>query len=743
MRKFLVILLLNLFFFTSLKADVAKKIVIEGNSRISEETIKLYGNIQLNRDYKDKDLDIILQELYQTEFFENVNVELFQGTLKVSVKEYPVINQLVIIGEKNNRYKEQIKKIIKLKEKRSLIRSYLSKDIDRIRFLYSSLGYNSSKVDIKVKEIDTNSFDLLIDINRGEQTKIMSIDFIGNDNIKSRRLRDIIASEEDKFWKVLTRNTNLSENLINLDQRLLRNYYKSLGFYDIKVSSNLAQLNKLGNAKLIYTIDEGSRYTINKISTNVDKVYDKDLFFPLNKTFKKYIGNYYSPFSVKKILEELDDLIDLNNLQFAEHNVEEIINGNNISIIFNIFEGEKTLVERINITGNTITNENVIRGELILDEGDPFTELNLQKSISEIKARNIFKKVDYKIQEGSEKNLKIINIEVEERPTGEISAGAGIGTNGGNFAFTVKENNWLGEGKSIAFDIDASADTLAGSISYNDPNYDFLGNSVYYSLSSINNDKPTQGYENSLIVGRASTTFEQYRNVDVLLGLSASYDDLRTENNASASLKKQSGNYNEITGDYGFTLDDRNRSFMPTSGSIISFSQSLPFYADKSFIGNTFVASGYKSFGEDVVGASKLYISSIDGLGDDDVRLSKRLVVSNKRLRGFERGKVGPVDGDDHVGGNHVAAINFEANLPNALPEDTNIDLSLFLDFANVWGVDYDPTINDSNKLRSSTGVMANWMSPIGPMSFVLSQNISKASTDVTESFNFNLGTTF
>ena len=743
MNKFLTILVFIFLYSLSSNAEVVKNLTIEGNNRISEETIKLYGEIELNKEYKDKDLDNILQQLYKTEFFENVNVTLINDTLKVKVKEYPVINQLVIIGEKNKRYRQQIKKIIKLKEKRSLIRSYLSKDIDRIRFLYSSLGFNSSQVDIKVKQIDTNSFDLLIDIDRGQQTKISSINFIGNENVRSRRLKDVIASEEDKFWKVLTRNTNLNENLINLDRRLLTNYYKSLGFYDVKVSSNLAQINKEGNAKLVYSIDEGTRYIINKISTNVDKVYDKNLFFPLKDTFDKFIGEYYSPFSVKKILEDLDDLIDLNNLQFAEHNVEEIIDGNNISIVFNIFEGEKILVERINIKGNSITNENVIRGELILDEGDPFTELNLQKSISEIKARNIFKRVNYKVEEGSKKNLKIINIEVEERPTGEISAGAGIGTNGGTFAFTVKENNWLGQGKSIAFDIDANADTLSGSVSYNDPNYDFLGNSVFYSLSSITNDKPNQGYENSLVVGRAATSFEQYRNVDVSLGLSASYDDLRTDNNASAALKKQSGTYNEINGDYGFTLDDRNRPFMPTSGSIISFSQSLPFYAEKSFISNTFLASGYKSFGEDVVGATKFYVSSIDGLGDDDVRLSKRLSVSNKRLRGFERGKVGPVDGDDHIGGNHVAALNFEANLPNALPEDTNVDLSLFLDFANIWGVDYDPTINDSYKLRSSTGVMANWMSPIGPMSFVISQNLSKANTDVTESFNFNLGTTF
>jgi len=143
------------------------------------------------------------------------------------------------------------------------------------------------------------------------------------------------------------------------------------------------------------------------------------------------------------------------------------------------------------------------------------------------------------------------------------------------------------------------------------------------------------------------------------------------------------------------------------------------------------------------VGVGKIYVSTVNGLGDDDVRLSKRKYLSNRRLRGFERNKVGPVDGTDHIGGNYVAAVNFESNLPNLFPDSTNLELSLFLDFGNVWGVDYDDTINETNKIRSSTGVMTSWLSPIGPMTFTLAQNISKAKTDVAESFNFNLGTTF
>ena len=743
MKKILIYISLIFFIFFNANSEIVKEININGNKRVSNETIKLYGDIKVNQDYSDKDLNRILNNLYETEFFDDVKVSLSNNILTVNLKEYPIVNQLIIIGEKSNKYKDQIKKLIKTKEKKSLVKSNLSKDINLIEKLYSSLGYNFAKAEAKLRKIDEENFDLLIQIDRGEKTKISSISFIGNQNVSARRLRDIIASEENKFWKFISRNTNLSESLINLDLRLLTNYYKSLGFYDINIASNLAQIDKSGNADLVYSIDEGVRYTINKISTNVDTVFDKKIFFPLNKTYKKYAGDYYSPFKIKKILEQIDELIDDNNLQFVEHDVKESIKDDTINIVFNIYEGKKTLIERVNVIGNTITNENVIRGELLVDEGDPFTNLNLEKSIAEIKARNIFKDVKYEILDGSESNLKIININVEERPTGEISAGAGIGTSGGTFVFSVRENNWLGEGKQVGFDIDVDEESLAGTLSYLDPNYDFLGNSIRYSVSSTNNDKPDQGYENTVLSANIGTSFEQYRDLKVSLGLNASYDDLRTNNEASSALKKQSGEFSELAANYGLTFDQRNRAFMPTSGSIISFGQTLPIYADKSFISNTFSASGYKTITEEIVGATKIYLSAINGLNSDDVRLSKRKGISTRRLRGFEKNKVGPVDGKDHVGGNYAAALNFEANLPKLLPDNTNTDVSLFLDFGNVWGVDYDSSIDDSSKIRSSTGVVANWMSPIGPLTFTLSQNISKASTDETESFSFNLGTTF
>ena len=742
-KKLFITAFLILFSSSLCASDKLNNVTIDGNKRVSDETIKVYGDIQIDEKIDEAKINNILKRLYETNFFEDVQIKFDNNILAIRVKEFPVINQLILIGEPNSRIKEQVRKSISLREKGSFIKSSLSKDIDLIKKLYSSQGYNFSEVESKLNKIDNQNVDLIFEINKGIQTKISSISFIGDKKIKEKRLADIIASEEDKFWKVLSNNTKFSENLINLDLRLLKNYYKSLGYYDVNINSNIAELNKSGNIDLIYSIEAGKRYTVNKISTNLDPTFDKKLFFDLEEEFKKYVGDYYSPFKVKKLLDSLDRIIEINNIQFVEHNVEEIIEGDNISIKLNIYEGEKLLVERINITGNTVTNESVIRSEIILDEGDPYTKIGLDKSIANIKSRNIFRKVNSKVSQGSENNLKIIDIDIEEMPTGEISAGAGVGTNGGSFAFQVSENNWLGEGKNVKFSLTTDEESLEGTLNYFDPNYNFLGNAISYSLYSVSNDKPNQGYENSLIGAGIDTRFEQYENIFVALGLAASYDDLRTDNSASAALKKQSGDFSELTASYGFDYDQRDRSFIPTSGSIIGFRQTLPFYADRNCISNTFTLSKYMSFSENILVANKYYVSAIEGLNDDDVRLNKRNFLSSKRLRGFQRGKVGPKDDKDHVGGNYAAAVNFEMNLPKLLPDSTNLDVGLFLDLGNVWGVDYDKSIDESNRLRSSAGLVANYSSPIGPLSFTFSQNLSKAPTDETESFNFNLGTTF
>ncbi len=744
MKKLLSIILSIIFIAGSSFAEIVNEIQISGNKRVSDETVKVYGEIKPEgSDFSNSDINNILKNLYSTNFFEDVNIEIRNKKLIINLIEYPVINEIVLIGEQNTRVKNQIKKIISSKEKNSFIKNNLNKDINLIKKLYSSLGYKFSQVETKVRNIDKNNVDLAINIDKGEITRISKIFFTGDKKIKDKRLRDIIASEEDKFWKVISRNTRFNENQIALDKRLLINYYKNLGYYDVKVTSSSAEIQDSENINLYYSIEAGKRYIFAKIETVLDSTFDKEIFFPLREKYNDLVGTYYSPFKIKKILEEIDIIIENKNLQFVEHSVQETIEGDKINLAFNIKEGKKIIVERINIKGNNVTNESVIRSELLLDEGDPFTNLNLDKSVAKLKSKNIFNRVKSEVLPGSSDDQKIIEISIEEKPTGELSAGAGVGTNGGTFAFDIQENNWLGEGKIVGINVELSEESLKGKLFYTNPNYDLLGNSIEYHIQNTSNDKPDQGYENKLITFGAGTSFEQYKDIYTNLSLNFSYDDLRTNSNASASLQKQDGDFTEMAAVYGLTYDKRNRTFMPTDGSVFGFVQSLPIYADKPFIDNTFRFSTYHEFNENYVGSGKIFLSAINGLNDEDVRLSKRKTLSTRRLRGFSKGKIGPVDGNDHIGGNYAAAVNFDVNLPNLLPDSSNTDVSFFVDFGNVWEVDYDESLDDSNKLRSSTGVNASWISPIGPMTFTLATNLSKASTDTTESFNFNLGTSF
>ena len=741
MKKFFV--LIFLFVNLNLSAEILEKVEVKGNNRISAETIIVYGEISINKDYSAFDLDLVLKNLYKTNFFEDIKISLSNRVLDIEVKEYPVINSVDLRGEKSNAVKEKVLTQLNLKANESFIENKLSEDIAKLKKIYASIGFNFITAETKIERFDNNRINLVHFLEKGKKTNIQKINFTGDKKIKEKRLRDVIVSEEMKFWKFLSKNTYLNFNNIELDKRLLINYYKSLGYYDVVILTDNAEISKKNNTILTYTINAGTRYRIAKISTNVSDVLDKEAFIPLKKNFSKVTGKYYSPFIVKKLLDDLDYLIADNDLQFIEHSVNEILEGESIEIKINVYEGDKKLVEKINIIGNKVTDESVIRSTLLIDEGDPFNKLKLDQSVAKLKSRNLFGSVKVNTTEGSELNQKIIDISVEEKPTGEISAGAGIGTGGGNVAFSISENNWLGKGVNVKSSIDVSKETFTGGVSVSDPNYKFSGNSLNYFVRNSSNDKPDSGFKNNIITTGIGTSFERYRNVYLSPGLSLSYDDLQVQSNASESLKKQKGAFTDLSFDYSISTDKRNRVYAPTNGYLTSFSQTIPVYADSPFIKNAVSFSSYKSFSENAIGSFKFRTSAIHGLNDNDVRISKRVKLSSYKLRGFESGKVGPKDGLDYVGGNYSMSTNFELSLPKLLPESTKTDVGLFLDAGNLWGVDYSDAIDDSNKIRSSAGVATSWISPVGPMSFIFSKNITKATTDQTESFNFRLGTTF
>ena len=742
MKNFFTILIFLVISNVSL-AEIIKDIKINGNERISDETVKVYGDIQINQDVNNLKINEIIKNLYSTNFFKDIKVVVKDKTLIIDLIEYPVINVVIVVGEKTKKYQDAIKESIKSKKNGPFIKSFVSEDEIKIKRLYSTLGFNFVDVESKVETFSKNRVNIYFELNKGERTKISKISFKGDKKLRDRRLRDIIASQEAKFWKVLSQNTKVNQKNIELDKRLLTNYYKSIGYYDVKVLSEIVELKEDFQAEITYSINAGTRYKINKITTKVDPVLDKELFLPLKNIYDKVVGSYYSPFLVKKLLDELDLIITSEDLQFVEHNVNEVLEGDLIEVQINIFEGEKILVENVEIIGNTVTNETVIRSELLLDEGDPYSQVKLDKSVSDLKSRRLFASVKEEVLPGELPNTKKIRITVEEMPTGEISAGAGIGTNGGSFAFSIKENNWLGKGMQVSANADVSQDSLRGSISFTDTNYNFTGKSLTYNLENIKNDKPNSGYENSLLGAGIGVSYEKFKDIYFAPGVKFSIDDLSTDETASELLKKQSGTTTDLMFDYSLFTDKRDRTFMPTSGNLTSFYQELPLYAESVYVKNSFSSSHYKEFSDDMIGALKFTATAINGLNDDDVKISKRLGLSNRKLRGFESGKVGPKDGKDYIGGNYATAINLEANFPNFFPEKSNAEIGLFLDAGNVWGVDYSDEIDESNEIRSTIGLNTSWISPAGPMSFIFSKNISKADTDVDQSFNFRLGTTF
>jgi len=748
MKKFTKIfaLLLSFFFFfnSHLNAEVVKEVKVNGNSRITLETILVYGDIKVGNNYDSEDINFLIKKLYETKFFSNISVELINGNLNILVQENPIINNITFNGEKTKKYKETLLKLFTLREKSSFMKTYIKSDLNLIKDFYRSLGYYFVKLDAEIEELDLNQINLIITIDKGERAKIAKIFFLGDKKLRDKSLRDVITSQESRFWKFLSKNVYLSKERIELDKRLLKNYYKNKGFYEVQVSSSNVEYSEGQGFILTYSVNAGQKYKFKKIFLNVSEALDKSAFASLEKEFDKVIGKYYSQNKLTSILQKIDKLSEQKELQFINHRAIETLDGDSVEVKIEIFEGAKFIIERIDIAGNSVTNDDVIRSSMIADEGDPFSILLFNKSINKLKSRGIFGKITKNITDGSTPGKKIIELTVEEKATGEISAGAGVGTDGTAFFGSVQENNWLGRGIKLKSQLNLSTTTISGGISVTNPNFNYSGNSVNMALDVASSDlKTTSGYKSSKTGLSVGTSFEQYENTYISAGISSVLEDIEVQPSSSEKIKKMDGNYYNVDLNYGIILDKRNQSFQPSSGYRTEFAQALPIVIDSSSITNLLKFSGYKSLGDDVIASLKFMANTIHGLDDEDTRLSSRLYLPQNSLRGFNTRKVGPKDGEDYIGGNYISSLNFEASLPNLLPESTKTDVSLFLDTANIWHVDYDDTIQDTNKIRSSIGLAANIWTPVGPLSFIMAQDISKSKNDETEAFNFRIGTSF
>jgi len=745
-NKILQINLFLLFFFTFSLAEVIKSVEVSGNKRFSKESVIVFGKINLDVNYDDNKLNEIIKKLYSTNFFKQINLDLKNNILLIKVEENPIIEDLEINGIKNSKMLEHIENAMKLKSRKSYVESIFLKDITYVKNVLYQSGYYFSDVKTSlIKNEEQNSIRLIYNIDIGKKAKISEIVFLGDKKIKDRTLKNIVVSEVAQFWKFLSTNTNLNHKRIDLDKRLLLNFYKNIGFYNAKINNSFVELKNNDSFKLIFNIDSGKKFTFNNFDLVVPSDYDLKYFQPINKLFSKLEKKTYSINQIDKLLVEIDKIALSKQYEFINADlIEEIVDEDKINITIKISESNKFYVQQINIIGNNLTLEEVIRNSLIVDEGDPYNEILFNKSINNLKAKNIFASVNSEIKEGSDKSLKVIDISVEEKATGEISLGAGIGTGGGTFGGGIKENNFLGKGIMLDTNITIGKDSLKGAFVYSKPNFNYTDNTLFTSITSTStNALKSYGYKTSEVGFSIGTGFEQYENLTFRPEISTSFETLTTDSTASAAMKKQQGNYADIYFNYSLDYDLRNQRYKSSDGYRTSFYQEIPLLVtDGSELVNQFEVTKYQGLPSNMIAKIGFYGKAVNSISSKDVRQSKRLYLPANKLRGFQIGKIGPMQNKNFIGGNYISSVNLSTTLPQVFPSLENTDFALFIDAANVWGVDYYNSTN-TGKIRSAIGLGIDFATPIGPLSFSLAQPITKKTTDKTQTFRFNLGTTF
>ena len=747
MRNFNKKVIITIFLFFSFKTfvfgEVVNKFQIIGNERVSKDSIKMFSDINLGDNIDKNDLNKILKNIYDTNFFEDVKVSLENNILLIVVKENPVVEKVSIKGLKSKTLTEELEKPLKVKSRSSYNEILLIEDKKNISNVLKQKGYFFSKVDLMVEKLSDNKVNLVYQVEIGEKAKIKKISFIGDKVFKDRKLRSVIVSEEYKFWKFISGKKFLNQNIIELDERLLKNFYLNKGYYNVKINSSFAKLIDNTEFELIYNIVPSKRYFFNKISLNLPIDFDKTNFEDLENLFEKLSGKKYSLFVIEKILDEIEEIILDEEFKTLQTKIDENVYDNKIDLTFNVSEGQRFSINRINIFGNNITQENVIRNQLLIDEGDEFNAILTSKSINNIKSLNIFKNVESKIIDNDDKS-KNIDITIEEKATGEIMAGAGVGTDGNTLSFAVKENNYLGRGIKLVSELTVSEETLKGQFKVYNPNFKNSDKSVNLNIQALETDKLTEsGYKTNKTGFSFGTDFEFQDDLYLGLGQESYYEKIETNSSASTRQKSQEGNYWDTFLNLNLNYDKRNQKYRPTDGFRSSYSLNLPVISDNNSLTNTYVYTVYQELYQDNVTKFSFFAKSANSLTNDNIKLSERIYLPGNRLRGFVRGGVGPKDGNDFIGGNYASSINIQTSVPQILPNIQNMDVSMFFDAGNVWGVDYDSGLNDTNKIRSSIGVGIDWFTLVGPLSLSFSHPISSVDTDKTESFKFNLGTTF
>ncbi len=743
---FFLVVMLSYFFVAQAFGEQITEISVEGNQRVSEGTIRSYIPIEIGDKISADTLDGVIDRLFSTNLFSDVNISSENGLVKIIVNENPIINRVSVEG--NDVLDTDILLAqLDIQPRRVYTKKIAINGMQKLLEIYELSGRFGASIEPNIIELENNRVDLVFEIDEGPLIKITSIKFNGNERFSDRRLKQVIASREKRWWAFASSSDKYDENRLNYDIRLLRQFYKTRGHADIDIKRARGGLlpDRTGFA-ISFILEEGPIYVFDKINvvSNIESVESKTLL--QNISFKT--GDKYD---VRKIEESLLDITNnLGDLGFAFVNVTPDIITNpekaTLDIQFTIDTSRKNYIERIEIIDNSRTADFVIRREMQLVEGDAYNQVKLQESVRNIKNLGFFRDVSVETRPGSSTDQSIIEIDVEEQSTGSLAVGFGYSSiDKSSVSLNLNEKNFLGTGRSVGFSASLSGTKSDFNLSLAEP---FFLNRNLSASTSIFSKKVEGGSATTSTKGIGFGLGFRAAN-DVYHRLTYNFAENKTNqnsNNSSSSTGESSERLISSAVGYILGIEKRNNRFDPTEGFFAEISETYSGVGgDVNFLKSRLRGAYYKpiSFDRFVLGA-RSEIGHINGLGEN-VTQSNRFLLGGNKVRGFDGAGIGPRDNTSEgaVGGNNYYAGSFEVISDVGFNPDLGMRWTLFADYGSAWGTDFPTGVvgAEDDSMRRSVGFGLLWDTAIGPLSFYWAEPIAKQTYDKLREFQFTIGT--
>ncbi|MBL8667222.1 MAG: outer membrane protein assembly factor BamA [Rhodospirillales bacterium] len=731
--------------------QVVREVVIEGVQRIEPDTVRSYLLVREGDEADPERIDRSLKSLYGTGLFSDVSIQEQGSTLVVRVVENPIVNRVAFEGNRHLK-DENLESEVTLKPRSIFTRTKVQSDVQRLLTLYRQSGRFAATVEPKIIELPQNRVDVVFEINEGPVTAIETIRFIGNEAFSDSRLREVIRTKQSRWWRFLSSDDTYDPDRLALDRELLRRFYLSEGYVDFRVQSAVAELTpNREEFFLTFTVEEGDRYRVGNV--NVSSMLPGLQKESLTDVVTFSEGDWYDANQVEKTIDKLSEAAG--NLGYAFVDVRPRLERDRekktINIVFEVKEGPRVYVERIDITGNVRTMDKVIRREFRLVEGDAFNAAKLRRSRQRIQDLDFFEKVSVEQVPGSAPDKAVVKVAVEEKSTGSLSVGAGFSTGSGFLGdISLRERNFLGRGQDVQASVMVGQRQQQVDLSFTEPY--FLGKEIAAGgdLFFVQTDRQDESSFDTTTIGgdlRANYPLTEHLRQGWRYTLKQT-DVNNVPNDASVFIKEAEGkeSYSEVS--HSLTYDRRDSRINPTEGYYAKHTIDVAGLGGSAkYVRNRVDAGYYYPVSEKWVLSLSGSGGIVQGLGED-VKLLDRFYIGGNEIRGFSTDGIGPRDKDtnDALGGEYFWASSLQLSFPLGLPEELDIRGRVFTDVGSAWKMatqGRNDLVDDSAAPRLSVGAGLTWVSPFGPLGIDLGFALLKESFDDTEILRLNFGTRF